>query len=90
MAAKQTTERLFYTTEFDSLFMQGLCHLHADSLTLAQESFKKCQKLESKSAVVAYQLANISAMKRDTTTAIKLLKKAVRYNKSNYFYYSTF
>ncbi|MEE0972649.1 MAG: hypothetical protein U0L34_00755, partial [Paludibacteraceae bacterium] len=59
MAAKQTTERLFYTTEFDSLFMQGLCHLHADSLTLAQESFKKCQKLESKSAVVAYQLANI-------------------------------
>lgn len=89
MAAKQTTERLFYTTEFDSLFMQGLCHLHADSLMLAQESFKKCQKLESKSAVVAYQLANISAMKRDTTTAIKLLKKAVRYNKSNYFYYST-
>lgn len=89
MAKKQIAERLFYTTEFDSLFMEGLCYLQADSLRPSGECFKKCQKLQPKSAVVAYQLAGIYALQGDTTAAIKQLKKAIRYNSSNYFYHST-
>lgn len=87
-ACKQTAERLFYATQFDSLYMEGLCYLHADSLPLAQERFEQCAKLEPKSAAVAYQLANLYVLQQDTTNSIKQLKKAINLNPTNYYYYS--
>lgn len=87
-ACKQTAERLFYATAFDSLYMEGLCYVQADSLTLAQERFESCAKLEPKSAVIAYQLANLYAIQKDTINSIKQLKKAINLNPNNYYYYS--
>lgn len=88
-AAKQTAERLFYTTEFDSLFMEGLCYLHADSLPLAQNRFEACAKLQPKSAAIAFQLSSLYAMQQDTVRSIEQLKKATKLNPNNYFYYTS-
>lgn len=87
-AAKHTAERLFYTTEFDSLFMEGLCYLHADSLPMAQERFEGCAKLQPKSAAVAYQLSNLYAIQQDTISSIDQLEKAIKHNPNNYFYHT--
>lgn len=85
-ACKHTAERLFYTTEFDSLFMEGLCYMHADSMALAQNRFEACAKLQPKSAAVAYQLSTLYAQNNDTINSIKQLKKAVKLNPNNYYY----
>ena len=80
-AAKHTAERLFYTTEFDSLFMEGLCYMHADSLNMAQNRFETCAKLQPKSAAVAFQLSSLYALQQDTVRSIDQLKKATKLNK---------
>ena len=85
-AAKHTAERLFYTTEFDSLFMEGLCYMHADSLTMAQNRFETCAKLQPKSAAVAFQLSSLYALQQDTVRSIDQLKKATKLNPNNYYY----
>ncbi len=87
-AAKHTAERLFYTAEFDSLFMEGLCYMHADSLTLAQNRFEACAKLQPKSAAVAFQLSSLYALQQDTVRSIDQLKKATKLNPKNYFYHT--
>lgn len=85
-AAKHTAERLFYTTEFDSLFMEGLCYMHADSLTMAQNRFETCAKMQPKSAAVAFQLSSLYALQQDTVRSIDQLKKATKLNPNNYYY----
>ena len=88
-AAKHTAERLFYTTEFDSLFMEGLCYMHADSLSIAQNRFEACAKLQPKSAAVAFQLSSLYALQQDTIRSIDQLKKATKLNPNNYYYHTS-
>lgn len=85
---KQTAERLFYTAQFDSLYLEGLCYLQTDSILLAQNRLEACAQLQPKSAATAYQLATVYALQKDTLSCIKQLKKAVKYGPNNYFYYS--
>lgn len=87
-ACKQTAERLFYTAEFDSLYLEGLCYMQTDSLALAKDRLEACAKLQPKSAATAYQLATVYAQQKDTIGSIELLKKAVKYGADNYFYHS--
>jgi Tfp pilus assembly protein PilF len=87
-ACKQTAERLFYTAEFDSLYLEGLCYMQTDSLALAEERLKACAKLQPQSAAVSYQLATLAALQKDTVACIHLLKKAVKHGSDNYFYHT--
>lgn len=83
-------DSLFFTAEFDSLLIEGLCQKEIKADSAAIDLLMKACDINPYSSVARYELGNIHVYrKNDFDTGIGYIEKAVELAPDNYFYSAT-
>jgi tetratricopeptide (TPR) repeat protein len=72
--------------EFNYSFMEGIRAKILGDYKLALKWFNNCLSIDKTSAAVRYELANIYVINKDYTTAMHLLRDALKFNDTNIWY----